>query len=267
MDELFIQNIKKVADAKRIVVKVGTSTLTYANGKLNLRRIEPLVRVLSDIKNSGREVILVTSGAIGVGAAHLGLKERPRDIGGKQAAAAVGQCELMYIYDKHFSEYGHVTAQVLLTRDVVEDHDRKANVVNTFNRLLEYGAVPIVNENDTVSVEEIEFGDNDFLSAVVAVLSDAGALIVLTDTDGLYTSDPRTHSDAVLIPLVGKIDDRLREAASGAGSSRGTGGMITKLHAAEIATGSNIPTVIMNGSNPARIYDLFEGKPVGTLFI
>ena len=255
-----------ISQAHRIVVKVGTSTLTYENGRLNLRRIETLVRVLSDIKNSGREIILVTSGAIGVGTGQLGLTERPRDTAGKQAAAAVGQCELMYSYDKQFSTYGHVTAQVLLTRDVVEDGHRKDNVVNTISRLLEYGAVPIVNENDTVAVEEIEFGDNDTLSAIVAVLSHADALVMLTDIDGLYTADPRSHADARLIPVVAAIDDTLRGAASGAGSSRGTGGMITKLNAAEIATGAGIPTVIMNGANPRRLYDLFDGEPEGTLF-
>lgn len=259
--------LQKIAGAKRVVVKVGTSTLTYANGRLNLRRIESLVRVLSDIKNSGREVVLVTSGAIGVGAGQLGLKERPRDIGGKQAAAAVGQCELMYIYDKQFSEYGHVTAQVLLTRDVVEDEKRKTNVRNTFDRLLEFGAVPIVNENDTVATEEIEFGDNDSLSAVVAVLCHADALVLLTDIDGFYTADPRCDACATLIPLVERIDDALRDAASGAGSARGTGGMITKLHAAEIATGAGIPTVIMNGTNPRRLYDVMDGASVGTLFL
>lgn len=260
------RGLTSLAAAKRLVVKVGTSTLTYENGRLNLRRIETLVRVLSDIKNQGREVILVTSGAIGVGVGHLGLHERPRDTGGKQAAAAVGQCELMYCYDKHFSEYGHVTAQVLLTRDVVEDEHRKTNVVNTIERLLAYGAIPIVNENDTVSVEEIEFGDNDTLSAVVAVLAQADALLMLTDIDGLYTADPHTRADAELIPVVETIDATVTQLASGAGSARGTGGMITKLHAAAMATDHGIPTVILNGSRPARLYDLLEGQPVGTLF-
>ena len=255
-----------VARANRVVVKVGTSTLTYENGRLNLRRIETLVRVLSDLKNSGREIILVTSGAIGVGTGQLGLKERPRDTAGKQAAAAVGQCELMYSYDKQFSTYGHVTAQVLLTRDVIEDGRRKEHVVNTLSRLLEYGAIPIVNENDTVAVEEIEFGDNDTLSALVAVLAEADALVMLTDIDGLYTADPRSHAGARLIPVAEAIDDTLRAAASGAGSSRGTGGMITKLNAAEIAVRAGIPTVIMNGANPRRLYDLFDGEPIGTLF-
>lgn len=258
--------MSSLAEAKRIVVKVGTSTLTYKNGRLNIRRIESLVKVLSDLKNSGRDILLVTSGAIGVGAGHLGLKERPRDIGGKQAAAAVGQCELMYTYDKQFSEYGHVTAQVLLTRDVVEDERRKGNVINTLCRLLEYGAVPIINENDTVATEEIEFGDNDTLSALVAKLVGAHALILLTDIDGLYDADPHRHPDARPIRKVTAIDDRLRALAGGAGSSRGTGGMVTKLHAAEIAMAAHIPTVILDGSRPSRLYDLMEGQPLGTLF-
>ncbi len=256
-----------VSGAKRVVVKVGTSTLTYENGRLNLRRIDSLVRVLSDLKNSGREILLVTSGAIGVGAGHLGLKERPRDIGGKQAAAAVGQCELMYTYDKQFSEYGHVTAQVLLTRDVVEDEGRKKNVVNTLCRLLEYGAVPIINENDTVATEEIEFGDNDTLSALVAELVGADALLLLTDIDGLYDADPHKVPDAKRIATVAAIDDRLLALAGGAGSKRGTGGMITKLHAAQIAMEAGIPTVILDGSRPARLYDLMDGQALGTLFL
>lgn len=268
--EFLAEEMEKITRARRVVVKVGTSTLTYANGRLNLRRIEALVRVLADLKNAGREMVLVTSGAIGVGAGQLGLRERPRDIVGKQAAAAVGQCELMYIYDKQFSEYGHVTAQVLLTRDVMEDPHRKRNVVNTMDRLLEYGAVPIVNENDTVSYDEIgvndTFSENDTLSALVAVLSGAQALILLTDIDGLYTADPRCDACATRIPLVETIDPALRVAAGGAGTERGTGGMATKLNAAAMATGAGIPAVVMNGSDPRRLYDLFDGKPQGTLF-
>lgn len=258
--------VSAVKDAKRVVVKVGTSTLTYENGRLNLRRVEALCRVLSDLKNSGKEIVLVTSGAIGVGAGHLGLKERPRDIGGKQAAAAVGQCELMYLYDKCFGEYGHITAQVLLTRDVVEDPGRKRNVVNTLTRLLEYDTVPIINENDTVAVDEIEFGDNDTLSAMVAELIGADALVLLTDIDGLYDADPHVHTDAHRIPVVRVIDDSLRALAGGAGSKRGTGGMATKLNAAQIAMEAGIPAVIMNGAQPFRLYDLFDGRPRGTLF-
>ena len=260
------RNMQSIKNARRVVVKVGTSTLAYENGQLNLQRFETLVRVLSDIKNSGREVVLVTSGAIGIGAGHLGLKERPRDIGGKQAAAAVGQCELMYCYDKRFSEYGHPTGQVLLTRDVVEDENRKKNVINTFMRLLEYGVVPIVNENDTVATEEIEFGDNDTLSAVVASLVQADVLILLTDIDGMYTADPHTDPGAKLIPIVATIDDSLRSLAGGTESGQGTGGMITKVNAAEIAKEAGIPTIVMNGKFPRQLYDLFEGKLTGTLF-
>lgn len=255
-----------IKNAGRIVVKVGTSTLAYPNGRLNLRRVEALVRVLSDLKNSGKEIVLVTSAAIGVGAGQLGLKERPRDVGGKQAAAAVGQCELMYTYDKLFSEYGHQTAQLLLTRDVVEDARRKQNVVNTLSRLMDFGVLPIINENDTVAIEELEFGDNDTLSAIVAVLAQAQLLVLLTDIDGLYTDDPRTNPDACRIGVVEEITDELTAAAKGAGSNLGTGGMSTKLHAAAIATGAGIPTAIINGSRPENLYDLLDGADIGTLF-
>lgn len=256
-----------VADAKRLVVKVGTSTLTYENGRLNLRRIESLVKVLSDLKNAGREIVLVTSGAIGVGAGHLGLKERPRDIGGKQAAAAVGQCELMYIYDKRFGEYGHITAQVLLTRDVVEVENRAQNARNTFERLFSMGAIPIVNENDTVSIEELEFGDNDTLSAMVAVLTGADGLIILSDIDGLYAEDPRKNPKAPLIPVIRQIDSHIESIAGGSGSGLGTGGMSTKIQAAKIATSHGIPMAIINGSDPNLLYDLLDGIPVGSLFL
>lgn len=255
-----------VQNAHRIVVKVGTSTLAYANGSLNLRRIETLTRVLSDLKNSGREIVLVTSAAIGVGAAQLGMKERPRDVGGKQAAAAVGQCELMYTYDKLFSEYGHQTAQLLLTRDVIEDPRRKQNVVNTLTCLLELGVLPIVNENDTVAIDELEFGDNDTLSAIVALLSGAELLVLLTDIDGLYTANPRRDPNARRIDVVNEITDELVAAAGGAGSSLGTGGMSTKLHAAEMATAAGIPTVVMSGEQPEGLYDLLDGRQIGTIF-
>ncbi len=251
----------------RLVVKIGTSTLTYPSGQLHLRRIEQLVRVLSDLKNSGLEIVLVSSAAISVGVGALGLKERPKELSGKQAAAAVGQCALMYRYDRLFSEYGHVTAQVLLTRDGVEDPVRRRNITNTLDRLLTYGALPIVNENDTVSTEEIEFGDNDTLSAMVAVLAHADGLILLTDIDGLHDADPRENQNAKRIPLVTKIDQRLLDLAGGAGSSRGTGGMITKLQAAKIAMAAHIPTVVMDGSHPFRLYDVLEGKDCGTLFL
>lgn len=258
--------MKSVSDAKRIVVKVGTSTLTYQSGRLNLRRVETLVKVLSDLKNSGKDILLVTSGAIGVGAGKLGLPERPQDIAGKQAAAAVGQCELMYMYDKLFADFGHVIAQVLLTRDGVDDPIRHRNIVNTLSELIRVGAIPVINENDTVATEEIEFGDNDTLSAQVAVLSNADALVLMSDIDGLFDQNPAEHPDAHLIPLVTAIDDSLLSIAGGSGSARGTGGMITKLHAAEIALSANIPMIIMNGVDPTKLYDLVEGKPVGTLF-
>jgi len=251
---------------QRIVVKVGTSTLTHENGKLNLKVIEQLVRVLCDLKNAGKEIILVTSGAIGVGVGRLGLKEKPADIPSKQAAAAVGQCELMAIYDRIFLEYGHIVAQVLLNRDAIEDAARKQNIVNTIERLLDMGAVPIVNENDTVSTEEIEFGDNDSLSAAVAKLANADLLVFLTDMPGLYDSDPRQNPDAALISCVEVIDEQIKALASSGGSGRGTGGMITKINAAETATENGIETVITHGKHPKNLYAILEGKPVGTRF-
>ena len=222
--------------AKRIVVKVGTSTLTYETGKTNIRRMAKLVSVLSDLLNSGMEVVLVTSGAIGVGVGKLGLRERPDDTPGPQAAATVGQCELMFMYDKLFGEYGHTVGQLLITRGDIENDCRKTNLVNTFEKLFAYGAIPIVNENDSVAVEEIVFGDNDSLSAIVARLVHADALIILSDIDGLYDSDPHKDADARLIPVVDEIDGRIRALAGGSGTQRGTGGMVTKLHAAELAT-------------------------------
>lgn len=253
-------------DAKRIVVKVGTSTLTYETGKTNIRRMKELVEVLSDLKNSGMQIVLVTSGAIGVGVGKLGLKEKPQDTPGRQAAATVGQCELMFMYDKLFSEYGHTTGQLLITRSDIDNDERKNNLVNAFSKLFEYGAIPIVNENDAVAVEEIVFGDNDNLSAIVAKLTDADGLIILTDIDGLFSSNPKTDEQAVLIPVVEKITPEIEQLAGGSGSSRGTGGMITKLHAAKTACEAGIPTVIINGSNPEDIYRLIEGRQTGTLF-
>ena len=262
-----MNNIREeLKNIKRIVVKVGTSTLTYDNGKLNLERIDKFARVLSDLKNRGMEVVLVSSGAIGVGVGKLGLKQKPSVTMEKQAAAAVGQCELMYLYDKMFSEYGYITAQVLLTKDVLESSERKQNVVNTFITLLKMGVVPIVNENDAVSVEEIEFGDNDTLSAVVAKLTDAEVLIILTDIDGLYDKNPKEFDNANLIYEVDEITDSLKEIAGGAGSARGTGGMITKISAAQMASESGIKTVVCNGSDPKILYKIFEGEKVGTIF-
>lgn len=258
-------------DAKRIVVKVGTSTLTYANGRLHIRRIERLVQTLSDLKNSGKEIILVSSGAIGVGAARLNLSERPRDTRMMQAAAAVGQVELMQLYDKMFLSFGHVVAQILMTR-IITDHDNtRENLINTFNSLLALGVVPVVNENDSVAVEEIEeealgFGGNDTLSAVVATLIQADTLILLSDIEGLFDKDPHTCADARLIPVVELVDARVRSLAGGAGTTLGTGGMVTKLEAAEMVTQNGIDMVIMNGTDPENIYALFDGKPVGTYF-
>ena len=254
-------------EARRVVVKVGSSTLTHETGLVNLRRIEALVRVLADIKNSGKELILVSSGAISVGLGKLGLRERPADTPGKQAMAAIGQCELMYLYDNLFGAYNHTVAQVLLTRDVVEEEHRKAHCVNAFKRLLELGVIPIVNENDTVAVEEIEFGDNDSLSALVAVLAEADALVIISDIDGLYDSDPRQNPRAKLIGRVESIDESIAEKAGGAGSKRGTGGMLTKVRAAQLACGAGVDMAIINGKDPALLYDLFDGKPVGTHFV
>ncbi len=258
-------------DAKRVVVKVGTSTLTYPNGKLHIRLIEKLVQVLSDLQNSGKELILVTSGAIGVGAARLKLPERPRDTRMMQAAAAVGQVELMYLYEKLFMAYDHTAAQILMTR-IITDHDNtRRNLVNTFESLLSLGVIPIVNENDSVAVEEIEeeavaFGGNDTLSAVVATLIHADALVLLSDIDGLYDQNPHGHPDARFIPVVRTIGPEIRALAGGAGSSLGTGGMVSKLEAADIVTKNGIDMVIMDGSEPEKLYALFEGKPVGTYF-
>lgn len=251
-------------DFKRVVIKVGSSTLTYENGKPNLRRIEQLCRVVSDLRNRDIEVIIVSSGAVAVGVNRLRLPGRPSDTRGKQAAAAVGQCDLMSIYDRNLAEYGYVSAQILLNRDVVEHEDRKTNVINTFNALLEFGAVPIVNENDSVSVEEIVFGDNDNLSAIVASLVEAQGLIILTDIDGYYDDDPRENPNARLIHSLDKITDEMIEAAGGNGTTRGTGGMRTKLEAARFAASHQIETIIMSGDNPKKIFDVFDGHMVGT---
>ncbi len=257
-----------LSEAKRIVIKVGTSTLTHKTGLLNIRRIERLVKVISDIKNSGKEIILVSSGAVGVGVGELGLKQKPSDVPSKQACAAVGQCELMYIYDKNFLQYNHRIAQILLTRDIIEDDKRKQNVRNAFDKLLEYGVIPIVNENDTVSTEELEleFGDNDTLSAIVASLVGADMLVILSDIDGLYDKDPKKHPDAKLISRVSEIDDNIKRLAGGEGSAFSTGGMKTKLNAAEIAFKNGFPMILLNGFDTKKLYDLYDGKIVGTLF-
>ena len=250
----------------RLVVKVGTSTLAHSTGRLNIRRVEELCKVLSDIKNAGHEVILVSSGAIGMGMGKLGLTRRGADMPTKQAAAAVGQCELMYTYDKLFAEYNHTAAQILITGDDVDHEDRRDNFQNTLFRLLELGALPIVNENDTVSTKEIEIGDNDTLAAIVSVCVQADLLVLLTDIDGLYTADPHRDPEAKLIPVVEKLTPEIIALGGGAGSSLGTGGMATKLHAAQIVTEQGIDMQITNGSRPSDLYDIVEGKTIGTLF-
>ena len=251
----------------RIVVKVGTSTLMHETGKLNIRRIKTLCEVLSDLKNAGHEIILVSSGAIGMGRSKLLLTERPTDMPTKQAAAAVGQCELMYTYDKLFSEYRHTVAQILLTEDDVDDPARKDNFTNTVERLLTLGAVPVINENDTVATQEISIGDNDTLAAIAAANVRADLLVLLSDIDGLYTADPHKDPNAVLLGEVREIDDHIRAIATGSASSFGTGGMATKIRAAEIAGEKGIDTVIARGDDPAVLYDIVDGKPRGTRFI
>jgi len=251
----------------KIVVKVGTSTLAHAGGLLNIRRVEVLCKVLSDLKNAGHDVILVTSGAIGMGAGKLKLGGKPTTIEGKQAAAAVGQCELMYTYDKLFSEYNHTVAQLLLTGDDFEHEDRYRNFINTIDQLLKYQALPVINENDTVATDEIKVGDNDTLSAMVAVSVKADLLVLLSDIDGLFTADPHKDPDATLISVVSEVDDNIRALAGGEGSSLGTGGMRTKIRAAEICTTKGCDMVIANGVDPLILYDIVDGKSVGTRFI
>ena len=251
----------------RIVVKIGTSTLAYATGQLNIRRVEELCKTMSDIRNAGHELILVSSGAIGMGVGKLGLRTRPRDIPTKQAAAAVGQCELMYIYDKLFSEYHHTVAQLLITADNLSNETRHANFTNTLNRLLELGAVPVINENDTVATDEIVIGDNDTLAAMVAESVEANLLVLLSDIDGLYTADPHADPTAKLLPVVHRVDDGIRALAGVSSTDQGTGGMVTKLRAAEICLNCGCEMVIANGSEPTLLYDIVEGKPVGTRFV
>lgn len=251
----------------RIVVKVGTSTLAHATGRMNIRQVEELVKVLSDLKNAGHEIILVSSGAIGMGVGKLPLTSRPGDMPTKQAAAAVGQCELMYTYDKLFTEYNHVVAQILLTGADLNSEERRSNFMNTLQRLLELEALPIINENDTVATEEIAVGDNDTLSATVAVCAHADLLVLLSDIDGLYTADPHTHPDARLIDTVIAITPEIERLAGGKGSELATGGMQTKLNAAKMTTAHGVDMVISNGSKAAVLYDILAGKPVGTRFI
>ena len=255
----------------RIVVKIGTSTLAHPTGMLNVRHAEELVKVLSDLKNAGHELVLVSSGAIGMGVGKLMLPGRPADMPTKQAAAAVGQCELMYTYDKLFAGYNHTVAQVLLTGEDIHNDMRRRNVRNTISRLLELKALPIINENDAVATDEIgvenTIGENDTLSAIVAKLVGADLLVLLSDIDGLYTADPRRDSTAALIPVVECITPEIEALAGGKGSGLGTGGMATKLKAARIINEAGGDMIIANGDDPARLYDIVDGKPVGTRFI
>lgn len=251
----------------RIVIKVGTSTLTHATGRVNIRRITALCRVLSDLKNAGHELLLVSSGAIGMGVGKLSLPDRPADMPTKQAAAAVGQCELMYTYDKLFGEYNHVVAQLLLTGADIEDAERLQNFHNTLERLLQLGALPIINENDTIATHEIAVGDNDTLASIVATAAGADLLVLLSDIDGLFTADPHTHPEAELIPVVEEVTPEIRALAGCAGSALGTGGMVTKLNAAARCNAAGIDMIVANGADPELLYGLLDGKRFGTRFL
>lgn len=251
----------------KITVKVGTSTLTHKTGRLNIRRVEELCKVLSDVKNAGHDIVLVSSGAIGMGVGKLNMADKPQDMPTKQAAAAVGQCELMYVYDNLFQEYNHTVGQILITGEDLADSVRHENFTNTLNRLLELGALPIINENDTIATSEIAVGDNDTLGALVAASVKSDLFIVLTDIDGLYTADPRRDPNAQLINEVTEITEEMLQGAGGQGSSLGTGGMATKLSAAKIAMDAGVDMIIVNGSSPEIIYDAVDGRSVGTRFI
>ena len=250
----------------KIVIKIGTSTLAHATGHLNIRRVERLCKIISDIKNSGHQVILVASGAIGMGVGKLGLLSRPTDIPTKQAAAAVGQCELMYTYDKLFSEHRHTVAQLLITGEDVANAQRHQNFSNTINRLLELGVLPIINENDTVSTAELGIGDNDTLAAIVAQSVKADKLVLLSDIAGLYTADPHTDPNARLISKVTVLDDSVTALAGGSNGKQGTGGMVTKLHAAKICMDCGCDMIIANGADPENLYAIMDGREVGTTF-
>ncbi len=254
-----------LSNCNRIVVKIGSSTLTHDEGHLNLRRIEALVKTLSDFKNSGKQVVLVSSGAVSAGVAKMGT-HRPVCTAQKQAMAAVGQSELMKLYSRFFSDYGHTVAQILLTKDVIDQPDRRAAAEDTFRTLLEMGCIPIVNENDSVSTEGLNFGGNDTLSAYVALVCHADLLINLSDVDGLFDSDPRKNPDAKLIECVHGVDESVLAMAGGAGTERGTGGMATKLEAARIVLEKGIPMYILNGKDPTILYELLDGRHVGTYF-
>ena len=250
----------------KIVVKVGTSTLTHITGCVNIRRIEKLVKVLSDIKNAGNQVILVSSGAIAMGVGKLNLEKRPEDIAGKQAAAAVGQCELMYTYDKLFLQYNQTVAQILLTAEDLRDTDRHKKFEDTLERLMKLRVLPIINENDTVSTDEIKIGDNDTLAAIVAESVRADLLVLMSDINGLYDKDPHIYDDAKLIDDVYELDENIMSLGGGAGTARGTGGMMTKLCAAKIASDAGCDMIIMHGDRPDELYNIIDGNPVGTRF-
>ena len=259
---------EKLRDKKRVVVKIGSSSITHPRtGAINLTKLEILVRELCDLKNMGKDVILVSSGAIAVGRQTIGFHHRPKSVAEKQACAAIGQAQLMMIYQKLFREYGHQAAQVLMTKDTMTDNLSRRNASNTFEELMTLGAIPIVNENDTVSTYEIQFGDNDTLSAIVAALVGADMLLLLSDIDGLYTDDPKQNKDAEFIDLVEVLDDRLMKMGKGAGSDVGTGGMATKLSAARIATASGADMVIANGDDFHVIHKIIQGADIGTLFV
>ncbi len=260
--------MRDISEKKRIVIKLGTSTLAHSTGKLNIRRMTNLVRVISDIHNSGKEVIMVSSGAIGLGAGKIGLPEKPKDTKTKQAVAAIGQCELMHVYDDMFEKYSVTVAQILLTKTIINNSNHCENFRNTIETLVGMGVIPIVNENDTIAVDELELeiGENDSLSALVASLSNADLLVILSDIDGLFTDDPRKNPDAKPITYVDEITEEIESVAGGAGSSLGTGGMSTKINAAKIASEAGIDMIIMNGKDPELLYDLFENKEIGTLF-
>ncbi|MBQ7768427.1 MAG: glutamate 5-kinase [Oscillospiraceae bacterium] len=250
----------------RIVIKIGTSTLAYPTGHLNIRRVEELCKIVSDIKNAGNQVIVVSSGAIAMGIGKLGLRERPKDIPTKQAAAAVGQCELMYVYDKLFSEFNHTVAQLLITSEDVENETRHNNFSNTLTRLMELDAIPIINENDTVATKEIVIGDNDTLAAIVAQSVKADKLVLLSDIDGLYTADPHKDPNAKLIPVINTIDEQILALGGGSSTNLGTGGMATKLEAAKICMSCSCDMIICNGEKPENLYAIMDGKAIGTTF-
>lgn len=258
---------KKIADAKRIVIKVGTSTITYPNGKINYEKIEKMARILTDFQNQGKEMILVSSGAGAAGVGRLGLEAKPKSIPGKQACAAVGQGILMHIYERIFGEYGQVVAQVLLTKNDMVNRHSYANARNALQEMISWGVIPIINENDVVAIDEFKIGDNDNLSALVASLADADLDILLSDIDGLYTANPKTHPDAKLVSVVEEVTPEIEATAGGVGSKNATGGMLTKLQAAKNAMSAGIALIIANGEKLDILRDILRGEPVGTLFV